>query len=93
MKRNNDDLLKFYKDLGSVGLAKNIVVDSLFAEIDGIKKELEEVHKTAQRHTEQLSGQESFFTLTRIMQRITPVRYISPGTTCRKSFFFSVFCD
>lgn len=85
MKRNNASLLDFYKDLGHVGQAKNIVIDSLFMEIRDLKKEIEAVHKTAQKHTDQLSGEESKFTLKRIMEQITPVRTLSGVTHCKYS--------
>jgi uncharacterized protein YoxC len=83
VKRNDESLLDFYKDLSHVGQAKNIAIDSLFTEIRDLKKEIEAVHKTAQKHTDQLSGEESNFTLKRIMQQITPLRSLSGVTHCK----------
>jgi uncharacterized protein YoxC len=83
VKRNNESLLEFYKDLSHVGRAKNIAIDSLFTEIRDLKKEIEGVHKTAQKHTDQLSGVESRYTLNQIMQQITPLRSLSGITHCK----------
>jgi uncharacterized protein YoxC len=85
VKRNNPGLMDFHKDLTHVGQAKNIAIDSMFTEIRDLKKDIEAVHKTAQKHTDLLSGEESKFTLKRIMQQITPVRSLSGVTHCKSS--------
>jgi Formin Homology 2 Domain len=83
VKRNDESLLEFQKDLTHVREAQNIMLDNLLTEIKDLRQELEIVHKTAQEDADQLPpGEKRPISLKELKEQITLVRCIADVKHC-----------
>jgi hypothetical protein len=83
VKRNDESLLEFQKDLTHVRQAQHIMLDNLLTEIKDLRQELKLVHKTAQEDADQLPPGEKWpITLKELKEQITLVRCIADVKHC-----------
>lgn len=79
VKRNDESLIDFHRDLTHVNDSVNIILDSLCADIKTLKDEIERVHKTSQDQADDLVnlGKARKLSLTELKEQRTNVRTLS----------------
>ena len=78
LKKNDESLLHFDSDLGSVNAAENVILDSLSGDVKAISEELNSVHGTVAAEAERLeeAGELKPMTLADLQEQRTAVRHV-----------------
>ncbi len=79
VKRNDESLIEFHKDLPHTNDSVNIILDSLCSDIKALKDDLEKVFKTSQEQADELLdlGITSKLSLSELKEQKTNVRSLS----------------
>lgn len=79
VKRNDESLIEFHKDLTHINDSVNIILDSLCTDIKMLKDEIEGVYKTSQEQADELLdlGKSAKLSLSELKEQKTNVRTLS----------------